>query len=605
MQIRNCEFTRSCGINLGDGRVRGGVVLSTFRAGTGPTKCAYPSCNQKNLHRVPNKTRYNILKRDDFYIPSTARVCVHHLNESNWTNVRGLAHMNTFTPAQVTDMMKLLQNDVEFSANPTGMELDSDLRTNIKRNTSLTYEDFCGVLDELVSLKARDQKPHIALYMYLMKMRTGWPDEDIKNIFHVSLATVNRKLRKVREAMREDFVGRHVNYQRTRDELITHNTQMSNIIFGEGRVMLICDGTYIYVNKSRNFQFQKQSYNGHKKRNFVRIMMVVACDGTVAYALGPYKATDNDAKVLVDIFRDTTCFDNLIDGDIMILDRGFRDCHKFITDQNLVVKLPTSLVKPVQGQQLSTKEANESRLVTALRFVVETKNGHLKTIFKIFDKTWNSLWLPHLALDIEICCSLMNRFSKSCESNKGMAVEIANRMLRAVDTPNELHPIVTKSAFQKNLKSFNVFLDYELLPDLTLLDLCHISLGKYQIHQAESYCRENSKKNDSRFEVFKCPDDVCRTFFQDFFVRDKEPILLLGQFDSRFRNKVYHNTFALIDANGIGDEAVLGYHCECFVGRRTVGCCSHVMTILWSVLYAKNRDVPKPAAFLDTYFMNC
>lgn len=81
---------------------------------------------------------------------------------------------------------------------------------------------------------------------------------------------------------------------------------------------------------------------------------------------------------------------------------------RFLEEKGIDVKMPALLQKSESKSQLSTKDANRSRLVTAIRFVVEARNGHLKTIFKIFDKTWSTPALGHLKEDIEICTALIN-----------------------------------------------------------------------------------------------------------------------------------------------------------------------------------------------------
>lgn len=114
--------------------------------------------------------------------------------------------------------------------------------------------------------------------MYLMKMRTGQPSEDIGRKFRLTRTTIDRQIARVREAMKKDFVYNHINYIRSREDLIQASTIMSRGLFccdGIPRVMINCDATYIYVHKSRNYQFQKKTYNDQKKRNFVKIMMVV------------------------------------------------------------------------------------------------------------------------------------------------------------------------------------------------------------------------------------------------------------------------------------------------------------------------------------------
>lgn len=60
------------------------------------------------------------------------------------------------------------------------------------------------------------------------------------------------------------------------------------------------------------------------------------------------------------------------------------------------------------------------------------------------------------------------------------------------------------------------------------------------------------------------------------------------------------HTFKLIVSNSVADIA--GYYCNCLVGNRTVGCCAHVMTILWYLSWARFRTVEPPAPFLDDIF---
>lgn len=146
--------------------------------------------------------------------------------------------------------------------------------------------------------------------------------------------------------------------------------------------------------------------------------MIVTTDGYIVYALGPYKAGDNDAKILRELDETTNIFNVLEKNDILLLDRGFRDCVSHFEAKDLDVKMPALLQRSKNKTQLSTAEANKTRLVTALRFIVEVRNGHMKTVFKIFNTVWNSLALPHLMADFHICASLLNFYHCNIESNR-------------------------------------------------------------------------------------------------------------------------------------------------------------------------------------------
>lgn len=478
----------------------------------------------------------------------------------------------------------------------------------VQRETGLTPAQFNDLLSVLPTLQVSfgsSQKASDALYMYLMKMRNGWPDEDIGNIFNVSATTIGRKIKTVRSSLERDFVGSHINCIKTREELIEQSTDMCQALFSSKhspKVVLICDGTYIFVNKSRNYAFQKKTYTDQKKRNFVRIMMCVTANGTIIYATGPYKASDNDAKVLREMDDSSDVFNMLGAGDVLILDRGFRDCKEYFEEKGIVVKMPSFLDRSKKNNQLSTIEANRTRLVTAVRFIVEVRNGHMKTVWKIFSMDWNPLWLPHLMIDFQICAALLNHYYVAIKSNKGIELDIAERMKSRLTVPNALAGVVLNIRFDRHLKEFEPFYSVDDLPTLTDQDLIWIALGKYQIKQAESYCSQHLKNCDGVFDLFALPDGLCQKFFPTFYSEPCKPTLLMTQLKSRHRSQKHYNSFVLVNTIGSGEDVVLGYCCECYNGLRTVGCCSHVMTLIWFALYKKNRDMPNPAGFLDKYF---
>lgn len=52
------------------------------------------------------------------------------------------------------------------------------------------------------------------------------------------------------------------------------------------------------------------------------------------------------------------------------------------------------------------------------------------------------------------------------------------------------------------------------------------------------------------------------------------------------------------------EELIKQYYCNCIVGRRTVGCCAHVMTVIWYLSWARYQEnVNAPAQFLDNILL--
>lgn len=66
-------------------------------------------------------------------------------------------------------------------------------------------------------------------------------------------------------------------------------------------------------------------------------------------------------------------------NNILIVDQGYRDAVDLLEQLNIRYHMPELLER---GQrQLITAQANSSRLVTKTRWIVEARNGHIKSIF--------------------------------------------------------------------------------------------------------------------------------------------------------------------------------------------------------------------------------
>lgn len=87
------------------------------------------------------------------------------------------------------------------------------------------------------------------------------------------------------------------------------------------------------------------TYSGQKKRNFTRIFVICAADGRIIDVYAPFAATDNDADIAMAALR---LFDQLKEilrkGDVIIVDRGFKDCVEPLKKQGYNIQLPTSKI---------------------------------------------------------------------------------------------------------------------------------------------------------------------------------------------------------------------------------------------------------------------
>ena len=63
-------------------------------------------------------------------------------------------------------------------------------------------------------------------------------------------------------------------------------------------------------------------------------------------------------------------------GDVLVVDRDFRDITELLKEFGIKSYMPHFLSK--SQKQLSPEEANETRLVTKVRWIVESVKGRVK-----------------------------------------------------------------------------------------------------------------------------------------------------------------------------------------------------------------------------------
>ena len=112
---------------------------------------------------------------------------------------------------------------------------------------------------------------------------------------------------------------------------------------------MVLDGTYIYINKSINFQFQRHSYSMHKGRPLVKPMVIVSTTGYYIIVLCPYFADskNNDASILNHIINNNVeeIKQWVKPSVIFVVDRGFQDSLQVLQDLDIQTKILAYLNK--------------------------------------------------------------------------------------------------------------------------------------------------------------------------------------------------------------------------------------------------------------------
>ncbi|CAF4231965.1 unnamed protein product, partial [Rotaria magnacalcarata] len=171
-----------------------------------------------------------------------------------------------------------------------------------------------------------------ALAMFWIKLKTNLSFRQIGSLFNISgdyenrRKVVSRSFDSIRQVLVDKLLPKHLGIGHlSRSEAIDHNTSFSNEFFGK-KVTIIWDGTYFYTGKSSSHEFQRSTYSGQKKRHLVKFMSLCLADGYCVDTLGPFFGTQNDASITNHITKTKNALMEWCEpGDIMIVDRGFRD----------------------------------------------------------------------------------------------------------------------------------------------------------------------------------------------------------------------------------------------------------------------------------------
>lgn len=573
--------------------------LSIFRKGFySHTHCTFGCKVVGEMISVPREIRTLLLLNYKFLILPSSQMCTDHVGLDNyWSIVKQItrevaAEEQKIVSDLLFDHYHNLKNDHTFDVDNLSRIDDDDFHSWFGYNKD-QFDSICAYI------KSCEIK-HVAVL--LCKMRTSLTNKQLSFLFGCSDQTIANHMTAARADLLNNFVPLFLNNP-DRDEIIGHNTPMAKALFDISDENGLCcfDATYRFAQKSKNFAGQKQLWSEQKKMPLTKPMVGCAPDGYVFFVLGPYDATHNDAVILKDcLVRYEDKLSVLKKNDVIIVDNGFRDVLDDLGRKEFITHVPGT------GQR-NTLDSNKARFVTKIRWVNEQVFGRLKKKFKLFALPAHNATLSHDFDSMLIAFALLNLFHEPILSDKENE-DTASLMKSRLNTPNLLKDVVEHYNLAK-VKVPYIDINYTLLdneennillefPILSLSDLYSISFGPYQINNAVSYYAQHQK--DSIFLVQKFDPSprhrVSTLKYDDFGIVIKNPLLVKAYMKSRFRSTKNHHIFVLVDKCETGRKAIMEYFCTCETGSRTVGCCSHIMTVIWYLGYGQYHhiNIPNP-----------
>lgn len=381
-----------------------------------------------------------------FYIPENSRICQKHLSEKNWSDLLGTNISNTFTSHQIENIIDNLRDVCLSNKSILNFEFFDDLSDDeIHKWTNLNKIQFAALLNDLPTLVELEKKfINTALASFLIKLKTGLANDLISSLVNIPRRSLEILMNKARESLLKDFVPKFLGIQiNSREKIKENSSVVANNLFlknNNENIITIWDGTYIYIQKSSNYIFQRKSYSIHKSRQLLKPFLAVAANGYIIDVFGPYNSNDSDSKILNNLMKNDSFVSFFRPGDVFLVDRGFRDSIDLLRDKLFVPLMPEFILR---GQsQLSCSQANKSRLITKCRFVIESVNGRLKQSFKYFHNTFQNKSLEHLLDDFKIAAPIYNAHFKRIYSDIDDSIDISNKMIALQNKDNKLHNLV-------------------------------------------------------------------------------------------------------------------------------------------------------------------
>lgn len=201
------------------------------------------------------------------------------------------------------------------------------------------------------------------------------------------------------------------------------------------------------------------------------------------------------------------------------------------------------------------------------RWVVESVNGRIKNVFPFFKHMIEGSYVPKIMRFNRIACAIINKYFPLLFGNKEFHNVISEVCVdNVVPQSNALKEEIERLGVKRMTTRWEKASASSVVefPKLSMEDLQKITLGTYQIKIAERYIQCHLKAEPE---------------FGIFIHRDMEDIIR-ARIQSRFSKSKTHDAWIKFGANENGCKAIKGYYCSCKVGERTLGCCSHLATVM-------------------------
>ena len=309
------------------------------------------------------------------------------------------------------------------------------------------------------------------------------------------------------------------------------------------------------------------------------MLVIVFTDGYIVDTVDPFSGVAKDASITKNILRINDSLQLWTeDGDTMIVDRGFRDSIGSLEEAGFEVRMPVFL--SAHQKQLSTTDANATRLVTKTRWTVEAYHDQVKRWALLSECIYNSL-LPNIAPYVHIVTAAINCFRKpvfgAIDTEQHRL--LAESMLKLSNVKNELEDLVRHSNLNIRALWLNINAAVIAFPPLEESDLINLFFGSYQLKQCRSYVEQHfGSDGDSTLQQHL-----------------DHPNIIRYRIHSRYRSSEEYYCWIKIKSSGDMNkndsvDLTQATYCQCKAGNKSIGFCAHTACIVWYLSLARYQE---------------
>ncbi|XP_052090260.1 uncharacterized protein LOC127726916 [Mytilus californianus] len=559
-------------------------ISSTIK---GHAQCCLCKKRGPKLMVVPQEARFNTFLEKNIIIPAGSRCCPRHLCTEGFTKEANedITSVYTVSDFNRSGLLELIDTIREHALKNKNARIDFDKSsslndTDFRNLTGLTitdFEDLCSHIPNSAIRDTRVRSMRTCIGIFLTKLRSGMSNKILATLFNISKDSIRKAISSARDAVKQHFAPKYLGFDHvSRESVIQNHTRpLAQTLFGDitnTTAILVIDGTYIYIQKSGQFKFQRSTYSMHKYRNLIKPMMFVTTTGYIVSVIGPYlcNSKNNDAKILNSIFKNNLekikeWFET---NDVVVVDRGFRDSIDLLEEFGIQIKMPSFLKR--NEKQLSVEDGNTTRLVTKIRWVVESVNGRIKQ-WRLLDKVLPNSLIPYAGEYTRFVSAICNKYRPPLNSgNETEDLLLGTKMLHMSKKKNELMERVSNENLHSRSGRWQKIDGNDSVEDFPKLsedDIRDITLGVYQLKLAKSYTEEHLE-NDEYYEVMQQGHQLIRV-----------------RMASRHTSSKSHNLWITYD-----DCCIKAWYCTCKAGARIVGTCSHISSVIWFLSFYRHQS---------------